>query len=35
MNVFVCSIRRLPVVDEDGYAVGIVSRSDIFKPLFK
>lgn len=27
-------IRRLPVVDEQGRAVGIVSRSDIFKPLF-
>lgn len=28
-------IRRLPVVDEDGLAVGIVSRSDIFKPLYR
>lgn len=27
-------IRRLPVVDEQGQAVGIVARSDIFKPLF-
>lgn len=27
-------IRRLPVVDENGFPVGIVSRSDIFKPLF-
>ncbi|GAX83680.1 hypothetical protein CEUSTIGMA_g11105.t1 [Chlamydomonas eustigma] len=27
-------IRRLPVVDEDGFCIGIVSRSDIFRPLF-
>ena len=27
-------IRRLPVVDELGQAVGIVARSDIFTPLF-
>jgi len=27
-------IRRLPVVDSDGFPVGILSRSDIFKPLF-
>mmetsp|Transcript_21371 Transcript_21371/g.46741 ORF Transcript_21371/g.46741 Transcript_21371/m.46741 type:complete len:400 (+) Transcript_21371:151-1350(+) len=28
-------IRRLPVVDEEGYPVGIVARTDIFKPLFR
>lgn len=28
-------IRRLPVVDEEGFPVGILSRSDIFKPLFE
>lgn len=27
------NIRRLPVVDKAGRAVGLVSRSDIFKPL--
>lgn len=27
------NIRRLPVVDKDGKPVGLVSRSDIFKPL--
>jgi len=27
-------IRRLPVVDEEGLCIGIVSRSDIFRPLF-
>ncbi|GFR48728.1 hypothetical protein Agub_g10685 [Astrephomene gubernaculifera] len=26
-------IRRLPVVDEDGHPLGLVSRTDIFKPL--
>ncbi|PNG99089.1 Inosine-5'-monophosphate dehydrogenase, partial [Tetrabaena socialis] len=26
-------IRRIPVVDETGHPVGLVSRSDIFKPL--
>ncbi|KAF5836061.1 hypothetical protein DUNSADRAFT_6531 [Dunaliella salina] len=28
-------VRPLPVVDEDGVLVGIVARSDIFRPLFK
>ncbi|WIA10512.1 hypothetical protein OEZ85_010701 [Tetradesmus obliquus] len=28
-------IRRLPVVDGNGKALGLLSRSDIFKPLFK
>ncbi|KAL6762097.1 hypothetical protein V8C86DRAFT_2525069 [Haematococcus lacustris] len=28
-------IRRLPVVDESGYPLGILARSDIFKPLFE
>mmetsp|Transcript_2827 Transcript_2827/g.7391 ORF Transcript_2827/g.7391 Transcript_2827/m.7391 type:complete len:422 (+) Transcript_2827:75-1340(+) len=28
-------VRPLPVVDEDGLLVGIVARSDIFKPLFR
>eukprot|EP00878_Enallax_costatus_P015201 GHUV01015914.1.p1 GENE.GHUV01015914.1~~GHUV01015914.1.p1 ORF type:complete len:314 (+),score=70.34 GHUV01015914.1:181-1122(+) len=28
-------IRRLPVVDGSGRAIGLLSRSDIFKPLFK
>jgi hypothetical protein len=27
-------IRRLPVVDDQGFALGVVARSDIFKPLF-
>ncbi|KAG1675367.1 hypothetical protein FOA52_012286 [Chlamydomonas sp. UWO 241] len=29
------NIRRLPVVDDQGLPVGIVSKSDIFKPLFQ
>ncbi|KAF6257419.1 hypothetical protein COO60DRAFT_1271356 [Scenedesmus sp. NREL 46B-D3] len=28
-------IRRLPVVDRNGKALGLLSRSDIFKPLLK
>lgn len=28
-------IRRLPVVDTEGLPAGIVSRSDIFKPLYR
>lgn len=28
-------IRRLPVVDKNGQAMGLLSRSDIFKPLFQ
>jgi len=28
-------IRRLPIVDAEGQPVGIVARSDIFKPLFE